>query len=134
MRIQNPTKHTKRRNTNQAGQINNNSQNLYMVVPYYQGLSESIKKTCNKYGVQVHFKGGKTIKNLLMAQRTKILFSRKVESYTDTNVIVRGVKRNTLKNLQEHLQKGSKNTRRLLPQYLTIVTSQVIMSLLTTSV
>ena len=71
MRIQNPTKHTTRRKNNQAGQPNNNSQNSYMVVPYYQGLSESIKKTCKKYGVQVHFKGGQTIKSLLMAPKDK---------------------------------------------------------------
>ena len=43
----------------------------YMVVPYYQGRSESIKRSCKKYGVQVHFKGGLTIKNLLMAPKDK---------------------------------------------------------------
>ena len=42
-----------------------------MVVPYHQGLSERIKRTCNKFGVQVHFKGGQTIKSLLMAQKDK---------------------------------------------------------------
>ena len=42
-----------------------------MVVPYQQGLSERIKNTCKKYGVQVHFKGGKTIKGLLMAPKDK---------------------------------------------------------------
>ena len=40
-----------------------------MVVPYYQGLSESTKRSCKKYGVQVHFKGGLIIKNLLMAPK-----------------------------------------------------------------
>ena len=35
-----------------------------MMVPYHQGLSERIKKTCKKCGVQVHFKGGQTIKGL----------------------------------------------------------------------
>ena len=38
-------------------------------MPYYQGLSESIKRTCNKYGVRVHLKGGVTIKNLLVAPK-----------------------------------------------------------------
>ena len=42
-----------------------------MVVPYDQGLSKSIKRSCKKYGVQVHFKGGLTIKNLLMAPSDK---------------------------------------------------------------
>ena len=42
-----------------------------MVVPYHQGLSERIKRSCNKFGVQVFFKGGQTIKNLLMAPKDK---------------------------------------------------------------
>ena len=37
-----------------------------MVVPYYKGLSESLKKICGKHGVQVYFKGGHTIRSLLM--------------------------------------------------------------------
>ena len=47
----------------------NNCQQPYIVVPHFQGLSESMKRTCKKYGVQVHFKGGVTIKNLLMAPK-----------------------------------------------------------------
>ena len=38
-----------------------------MVVPYYRGLSKSLKKVCNRHGVQVYFKGGNTIKNLPVA-------------------------------------------------------------------
>ena len=53
--------------------VNNNNQTSYqkpyMVVPYYKGLSESVKRTCNKHGVQVYFRGGVTIKNLLMAPK-----------------------------------------------------------------
>ena len=40
-----------------------------MIVPYYKGLSESLKKVCSKHGVQVYFKGGITIKNLLMTPK-----------------------------------------------------------------
>ena len=47
----------------------NNNQKSYIVVSYYSGLSESIKKVGSKYGVQVYFKGGTTIKNLLMAPK-----------------------------------------------------------------
>ena len=39
------------------------------VVPYHQGLSESFKRTCKKYGIQVYCKGGHTIKNFLMAPK-----------------------------------------------------------------
>ena len=38
-------------------------------MPYCKGLSESLKRTCNKYGVQVYFKGGNTTRSLLMAPK-----------------------------------------------------------------
>ena len=44
----------------------------YIVVPYHLGLSESFKRTCKKYGIEVHLKGGHTIKDLLRLQRIKI--------------------------------------------------------------
>ena len=34
-----------------------------------QGLGESFKRTCGKYGVPVYFKGGQTIKGLLVAPK-----------------------------------------------------------------
>ena len=46
-----------------------NIQKLHVVVPYCRGLSESFKKVCSSHGVQVYFKGGTTIKNLLMAPK-----------------------------------------------------------------
>ena len=48
---------------------NNTSQTnrrCHIVVPYSQGLCESYKNICSKYGVQVHFKGGNTLENLLI--------------------------------------------------------------------
>ena len=39
----------------------------HIVIPYTQGLCESIKKICGRYGIQTHFKGGSTIKNLLVS-------------------------------------------------------------------
>ena len=42
-----------------------------MVIPYYGGLSESLKKICSRHGVQVYFKGGTAIKNLLMVPKDK---------------------------------------------------------------
>ena len=47
----------------------NNIPKPYITVPYYKGLCESVKKRCSNYGVQVYFKGGTTIKNLLMAPK-----------------------------------------------------------------
>ena len=41
------------------------------MVPYYSGLSESIKNIGKKFGVEVYCKGGTTIKNLLMTPKDK---------------------------------------------------------------
>ena len=61
------------RQVNNGG--NNNAQSAnqegHIVIPYTQGLCESIKKICGRYGIQTHFKGGKTIKNLLVSPKDK---------------------------------------------------------------
>ena len=36
---------------------------------YYRGQSESMKKVCSRHGVHVYFKGGNTIKNLLVTPK-----------------------------------------------------------------
>ena len=58
----------------------------HIVIPYTQGLCESIKKICGRYGIQTHFKGGSTIKNLLVPPRTKTLWSTKVMTSIGINV------------------------------------------------
>ena len=58
----------------------------HIVIPYTQGLCESINKICGRYGIQAHFKGGSTIKNLV-SPRTKTLWSTKVVPYIGTNVV-----------------------------------------------
>ena len=57
-----------------------------MVILYYKGLSESLKKICGKHGVQVYFKVGNTIKTSWWPHRTKIQSSRRVGSSIDTGV------------------------------------------------
>ena len=42
-----------------------------IVIPYTQGLCESIKKICGRYGIQTHFKGCSTIKNLPVFPKDK---------------------------------------------------------------
>ena len=37
-----------------------------VVIPYTKGIAKSIKQIHGKYGIQVHFKGNTTIKQLLM--------------------------------------------------------------------
>ena len=52
-----------RRDGTNSGQNNNNQK------PCKVGLSENLKKVCSKHAVQVYFKGGNTIKNLLVAPK-----------------------------------------------------------------
>ena len=43
----------------------------HIVVPYVQGICESLKNICGKPGVTVHFKGGHTLKNILVSPKDK---------------------------------------------------------------
>ena len=43
----------------------------HIVIPYTWGLEESIKKTCCKYDIQTHFKGNRTIKQILVKPTDK---------------------------------------------------------------
>ena len=58
--------HSTHNNNNNSG---TNNKNIFIVVPYIQGLGERFKRTCNSKGIQVHFKGTITIKTLLMAPK-----------------------------------------------------------------
>ena len=65
------------RGMNICANVTSDSQMPYTVVPYVKGLSKSLKYVCRKYGVQVHFKGGNTIKSLLMAPKDKDPITKK---------------------------------------------------------
>ena len=58
----------------------------HIVIPYTQGLGESIKKICRKYGIQNHFKGNRTIKNILITPKDKDPLDRKKEPSTGISV------------------------------------------------
>ena len=42
-----------------------------IVIPYTQGLCESIKKICGRYGIHTYFKGSNTIRNLIVPAKDK---------------------------------------------------------------
>ena len=71
MKIKTAASHNTNRRTGNSNTVQSSTPKINIVVPYHQGLSESIKRTCKKYGIQVHCKGGHTIKNLLMAPKDK---------------------------------------------------------------
>ena len=57
--------------TTRTQTIDNKTKTSFMVVPYIKGIGEKLKKICNKQGIQVHFKGTNTVKQLLMAPKDK---------------------------------------------------------------
>ena len=64
--------HRRTRNRRVQGRNTNQTQKrCHLVVPYTKGLCESYKTICGKYGVQMYFKGGNTLKNLLMFPKDK---------------------------------------------------------------
>ena len=71
MKIRTTTSQNPNRRTGISNIAQSNNPNINIVVPYHHGLSKNIKRTCKKYGIQVHCKGGHTIKKLLMAPKDK---------------------------------------------------------------
>ena len=63
MKIRTTTSQNSNRRTGISNIAQSNNPNINIVVPYHHGLSENFKRTCKKYGIQVHCKGGHTIKN-----------------------------------------------------------------------
>ena len=59
----------------------------HIVIPYTQGLCESIKKNCGRYGIQTHFKGGGTIRDLLVSPKDKDPRVGKVKPYIGSNIV-----------------------------------------------
>ena len=56
LKSQNPNRTKHRRTNNQKGPSNTNKQNLLMVVPYHQGLSERVKKHAANMGCRFTLK------------------------------------------------------------------------------
>ena len=104
-----------------------------MVVPYQQGLSERFKNTCQKYRVKVHFKGGQTIKDLLMAPKDKDPITNKGGVIYRFKCSEDGCEEEYIGESQEPLQKGSKNIRSPPLPFMTTATSQVTKLISTTS-
>ena len=71
MKIKTTASHSTNRRTGNSDAAQSSNPKLNIAVPYHQGLSESFKRTCKKYGIQVHCKGGHTIKNLLITPKDK---------------------------------------------------------------
>ena len=72
------TKISAPRNNKSNNQNNIPTSKGSITVPYNEGLSETFKNLCKKYGIEVHFKSGKTIKDELVAPKDKDHITKKV--------------------------------------------------------
>ena len=64
----------KNKKKNKKGTSKNSNTRIkkpFIIVPYIQGMSESSKNICRKHGVEMYFKGGSTIKDLLVHPKDK---------------------------------------------------------------
>ena len=103
---------TKKPTNSSTNPINKTS---YIVVPYTKGLTESIKIFCKKYGRQVYFKGGSTIKDLLLAPKDKdpitkksgIIYRFKCDRVECSEEYIREFSRTFGERFKEHLKPPS---------------------------
>ena len=72
------TKISAPRNNKNSNQNNRPTCKGSITEPYNEGLSETFKNLCKKYGIEVHFKSGKTIKDELVAPKDKDHITKKV--------------------------------------------------------
>ena len=68
---------TNNRNRNTNTPDNRPRHRNSVTVPYNEGLSETFKNICKRYGIQVHFKSGKTIKEKLVALKDQDHITKK---------------------------------------------------------
>ena len=86
-----------------------------IVIPYTKGTSEGIKHICSKYGIQVHFKGHTTIKQILMIpkdtdpkdSRSGLIYSYKCPQMDCNDEYIGETSRTLGERRKEHLKQPS---------------------------
>ena len=71
----NRTNIKKKQKKNNQG--NNNTKKSYIVVPYMKGLGGTCKNICRRYGVEVYFRGGSTIRDFLVHPKDRDTICKK---------------------------------------------------------
>ena len=61
----------------QIQQFKQSVKKCHIVVLYVQGIYGSVKSICDKHGITVHFKGGQTLKNILVFLKDKDTLAKK---------------------------------------------------------
>ena len=90
----------------------------HIVIPYTQGLGESIKKTCSKYGIKTHSKGNRTIKQIFdkpkdkdpMDKKSRAIYYYQCGELTYDEEFIRETSRTFGERFKEHLKEPSPST------------------------
>ena len=115
LKSQSPALKQRKDNSNKPAPNNNRGPKTHIVVPYHQGLTESFTRTCKKYGIEVHLKGGHTIKDFLMAPKDKdqilkrsgVIYRYKCDRVDCDHEYIRESARNFEERFKEHLKAPS---------------------------
>ena len=86
-----------------------------VVIPYTKGLVESFKHICGKYGIQVHFKGNTTIKQVLMKpkdqdpkeKKSRVIYSSQCNHIACDEEYIGETARTIGERCKEHLKQPS---------------------------
>ena len=87
----------------------------YVVIPYTQGIAESFKNICGKYGIQTYFKGNTTIKQVLMKpkdqdpkdKKSGVIYSYQCGDIACNEEYLGEMSRNLGERYKEHLKQPS---------------------------
>ena len=87
----------------------------YVVIPYTQGIAESVKNICGKYGIQAYFKVTTTIKQLLMTpkepdhkdKKSRVIYSYQCGDIACSEEYIGETARTLGETYKEHLKQSS---------------------------
>ena len=74
----------------------------HIVVPYIEGMGESIKKICKRHGVDMHFKGGRTLKNILVSPKDE-------DKITNKNCVIYSYSRGSIDCGEEYIGESGRS-------------------------
>ena len=87
----------------------------HIVIPYVQGPGGSIKCICSKYGIRTHFKGNRTLKQILFKLKDKnpedkksgVIYCYQCSDIDSGEEYIGETTRTLGKRYQEHLRESS---------------------------
>ena len=108
-------KNSRTKNSNNNTNSNDNKKNKpYIVVPYMKGLSETCKNIWREHGINMYFKGGNTIKELVhpkdrdnILQKSGVVYRYKCGRVDCEDEYIRESGRTFAERFREHLRAPS---------------------------